>query len=363
MITLGSLFDGIGVFPLAASRCGIIPIWASEIEKAPISITKRHFPDMVHLGDITKLNGGEIPPVHVITFGSPCQNLSTIGSREGLAGEKSGLFYQAIRIIKEMRCATDSKFPVIVVWENVKGALYSNNRMDFRTVLECFTDTKIPMPATGRWANAGMVRGGIPDISWRIMDARYWGKSPPPQRRRRIFIVADFGGQRSTEILFKPRPMLPHPPPCRDGGLSSTVSNRILAPKAGGPLPIVHPFQDRSMRGAAKAKNHTRFINSFGHPNDPFPTLLAMGNTGMFSLWYGDDYENGILRFLTPTESERLMGLPEGWTACGHEGIPISDGVRQKALGNAIALPCAEYILSGIQSVLDNTTSGQLGPK
>ena len=109
-IKLGSLFDGIGVFPLAASRCGIRPVWASEIEKAPISITKRHFPDMAHLGDITKVDGGNIPPVHVITFGSPCQNLSLIGNRSGLAGAKSSLFYQAFRIIQEMRDATDNLF-------------------------------------------------------------------------------------------------------------------------------------------------------------------------------------------------------------------------------------------------------------
>ena len=122
-IKLGSLFDGIGVFPLAASRCGIRPVWASEIEKAPISITKRHFPDMVHLGDITKVDGGKIPPVHIITFGSPCQNLSLIGNRSGLAGAKSSLFYQAFRIIQEMRDATDNLYPAIAVWENVPYAL------------------------------------------------------------------------------------------------------------------------------------------------------------------------------------------------------------------------------------------------
>ena len=122
-IKLGSLFDGIGVFPLAASRCGIRPVWASEIEKAPISITKRHFPDMAHLGDITKVDGGKIPPVHVITFGSPCQNLSLIGNRSGLAGAKSSLFYQAFRIIQEMRDATDNLYPAIAVWENVNYVL------------------------------------------------------------------------------------------------------------------------------------------------------------------------------------------------------------------------------------------------
>ena len=142
-IRLGSLFDGIGVFPLAAVRCGIVPAWASEIEKAPISITKRHFPGMAHLGDVTKLNGGDIPPVHIITFGSPCQNLSQIGNRAGLAGEKSSLFFHAIRIIREMREATNGIFPAIAVWENVMGAFFSNDRMDFRAVLSAFTAADI----------------------------------------------------------------------------------------------------------------------------------------------------------------------------------------------------------------------------
>ena len=158
-IKLGSLFDGIGVFPLAASRCGIRSVWASEIEKAPISITKRHFPEMEHLGDITKIDGGKIEPVHVITFGSPCQNLSLIGNRSSLAEAKSSLFYQAFRIIQEMRDATDHLYLVIIVWENVMGAFSTNDRMDFRAVLSAFADTEVPMPPTGRWAGAGMVRG------------------------------------------------------------------------------------------------------------------------------------------------------------------------------------------------------------
>ena len=163
-IKLGSLFDGIGVFPLAASRCGIRPVWASEIEKAPISITKRHFPEMEHLGDITKIDGRKIEPVHVLTFGSPCQNLSLIGNRSGLAGAKSSLFYQAFRIVHEMRDATDNLYPVILVWENVMGAFSTNDRMDFRAVLSAFADTEVPMPPSGRWGNAGMVRGGTPDV-------------------------------------------------------------------------------------------------------------------------------------------------------------------------------------------------------
>ena len=122
VLKLGSLFDGIGVFPLAAMHCGMEPVWASEIEARPISITKRHFPDMLHLGDITKISGAEIPPVDVITFGSPCQDLSQIGTRNGFAGKNSSLFYQAMRIIEEMRSATNGRYPAFSVWENVAGA-------------------------------------------------------------------------------------------------------------------------------------------------------------------------------------------------------------------------------------------------
>ncbi|WP_349949453.1 DNA cytosine methyltransferase [Intestinimonas sp. RTP31139st1_F5_RTP31139_211217] len=217
-LTLGSLFDGIGVFPLAARRQGIVPVWASEIEKAPVSITRRHFPGMAHLGDITKLDGGKIPPVHIITFGSPCQNISQIGNRTGITGEKSGLFFEAIRMIEEMRDATGGQFPIIAVWENVMGAFSSGDRMDFKAVLSAFTGSEVPMPASGRWANAGMVRGGVPDLSWRLMDAQHWAR-PRLARRQRVFIVADFGGRRAGEILFKPRPMLTLPAPCGTGGL------------------------------------------------------------------------------------------------------------------------------------------------
>ena len=254
-LKLGSLFDGIGVFPFAASRNGIIPVWASEIEKSPIAITKRHFPGMEHLGDITKIHGGHIPPVHIITFGSPCQNLSKIGKREGLAGSKSGLFFQAIRIIEEMRCATNGLYPVIAVWENVMGAFSSNDRMDFRAVLQSFSDTEISMPPTGGWANAGMVRGGKTDLCWRLMDAQYWGKPRLVQRRKRIFLVADFRGQRSAEIQFKPRDMFPIPPPCTDYGLPAAGASRISLDKTRGKIPIIRPFQERRMRSAAKSGN------------------------------------------------------------------------------------------------------------
>ncbi|HJC56837.1 MAG TPA: DNA cytosine methyltransferase [Candidatus Eisenbergiella intestinipullorum] len=349
-ITLGSLFDGIGVFPLAAARCGIVPVWASEIEAAPISITKRHFPGMKHLGDISKLHGGAIPPVHVLTFGSPCQNLSQIGNRTGLAGAKSNLFFHAIRIIQEMRDATKGVYPIIAVWENVMGAFSSNDRMDFRAVLSAFADTEISMPPSGRWANAGMVRGGCPDIAWRLMDAQYWA-SPRLARRQRIFLVADFGGRRAPEILFKPRTMQPLPASGGTRRMSTPEGDRGAFLEARGRIPIVRPFQGFRMRGAAKQGEQTAFQNSFGFPTDPFPTLLA-GAVSPFAFWYEDDPEGGCIRFPTELESERMMGLPEGWTKYGIGGEEIKSAQRYKALGNAIALPCAEYIMAGIYEVL-----------
>ena len=202
-LTLGSLFDGIGGFPYAASFYGIMPLWASEIVPECVSVTKKHFPDMEHFGDITKLHGGDLPPVDIITFGSPCQDLSVAsGKRLGLAGERSGLFLEAIRIIREMQEATNGEYPKFALWENVPGALSSSSRRDFKAVLEAFAETEVPMPGSGRWANAGMVRGRGVDLAWCVYDAQYFGTA---QRRRRIFLVADFRGTRAGEILFVPK--------------------------------------------------------------------------------------------------------------------------------------------------------------
>ena len=129
-LTLGSLFDGSGGFPLGGLLCGITPLWASEIEPFPIRVTTKRLPFVKHYGDVSSLNGAELPPVDIITFGSPCQDMSIAGKRSGLDGERSGLFYQAIRIIKEMRCATNGKYPRYIVWENVPYVqLYIRNVM------------------------------------------------------------------------------------------------------------------------------------------------------------------------------------------------------------------------------------------
>lgn len=235
-LTLGSLFDGIGGFPLAAQRCGIKPVWASEIEPACIEITKRHFPRMEHLGDITQIDGGKIPPVDIISFGSPCQDLSTAGKQKGLSGERSGLFLDAVRIIYEMRKATNGRYPTFIIWENVSGAFSSNKGNDFRIVLEKITNAYIPMPNSGRWATAGMVRGcrGGASVAWRLLDSQYWG---PPQRRKRIFLVGDFRAERSPQILFECESVLGYTETCgkeRKGTPPAAVSNFEIA---GGLIP------------------------------------------------------------------------------------------------------------------------------
>ena len=206
MPKLGSLFDGSGGFPLAGILNGIKPVWASEIEPYPMRVTAARLPCMKQLGDVTKINGAEIEPVDIVTFGSPCQDLSTAGKREGIhKGQRSSLFFEAIRIIREMRIATNGRYPAFAVWENVPGAFSSNRGEDFRCVLEELAKTvegglSVPRPPRGTWKPAGLLVGNGFSIAWRVLDAQYWGV---PQRRRRIYLVADFAGGRAGEILFE----------------------------------------------------------------------------------------------------------------------------------------------------------------
>ncbi|EKO6662266.1 TPA: DNA (cytosine-5-)-methyltransferase [Listeria monocytogenes] len=202
-LTLGSLFDGSGGFPLGGLISGITPVWASEIEPFPIRVTTKRLPFIKHYGDISTMDGSKIEPVDIITFGSPCQDLSIAGKRDGLDGKRSSLFYEAIRIVKEMRCATDGKKPRYIVWENVPGAFSSNKGEDFRCVLEgiChIMDETLSVPKIDKWKQAGSIVGDHFSLAWRVLDAQYWGV---PQRRKRIFLVADFAGGGAGEILFK----------------------------------------------------------------------------------------------------------------------------------------------------------------
>lgn len=203
LLTLGSLFDGSGGFPLGGVIAGITPKWAAEIEPFPIRVTSVRFPNMTHLGNISEVSGSEIEPVDIITFGSPCQDMSVAGKREGLGGNRSSLFYEAIRIIKEMREATNGKHPRYIVWENVPGAFSSNKGEDFRAVLTEICKVKeadVSVPKPSKWENAGRIMGEGFSIAWRLLDAQYWGV---PQRRQRIYLVADFDGGSAGKILFE----------------------------------------------------------------------------------------------------------------------------------------------------------------
>ena len=205
-LTLGSLFDGSGGFPLGAFLLGVKPVWASEIEPFPIRVTTKHMPEMKHYGDISAINGAEVEAVDIITFGSPCTDMSVAGKRAGLKGNQSVLFYEAIRIIKEMRCATDGKYPRFILWENVPGAFSSNKGEDFKAVLESIVqiiepDAEVPAPDKNRWPYADVLVGDGWSVAYRTVDAQYFGVA---QRRRRIYLVADFGSERAGEVLFEP---------------------------------------------------------------------------------------------------------------------------------------------------------------
>ena len=203
-LTLGSLFDGSGGFPLAGLLAGIVPVWSSEIEPFAIRVTEKRLPQVQHFGNISGLHGAKLPPVDIITFGSPCQDMSIAGKRTGLNGSRSSLFHEAIRIIREMRCASNGKYPRYIVLENVPGAFSSNGGEDFRCVLEAICSVKdssisIPRPA-GKWTKAGEILAESYSLAWRVLDAQYWGV---PQRRKRIFLVADFDGASAGKILFE----------------------------------------------------------------------------------------------------------------------------------------------------------------
>ena len=236
-LTLGSLFDGSGGFPLGGLISSITPVWASEIEPFPIRVTTKRLPQVKHYGDISKMNGAEIPPVDIITFGSPCQDMSIAGKRDGLSGSRSSLFYEAVRIIKEMRCKTNGQKPRFIVWENVPGAFSSANGEDFRAVIEEIVHIKdstchVPRPDTGRWESAGAaILGDQFSLAWRVLDAQYWGVA---QRRRRIFLVADFGGLTAPKILFEQERLPGDPAEGQDQGKGVTAAAGNSSADSGG---------------------------------------------------------------------------------------------------------------------------------
>ena len=267
MPTLGSLFDGSGGFPLAGQLSGITPIWAAEVEPYPIAVTRSRFPHMMHLGSVTDVHGDKVQPVDVITFGSPCQDLSVAGKRAGIHdGQRSNLFFEAIRIIREMREATDGVYPAFAVWENVPGAFSSNKGEDFRCVLEEFVrisaEISVPRPAGGRWQQSGEIVGDGYSVAWRQLDAQYWGV---PQRRKRIYLLADFAGERAGEILFERESLRGNSQSCGAPGQGAAAD----APGSTGGsrgIECLNPWDCQSKR--------------IYQPDGVYPTLPAMESGG-----------------------------------------------------------------------------------
>lgn len=333
-MTLGSLFDGIGTWQLAAVRAGIKPLWSSEIDKFCQTVTAHHFPDTVQLGDINHITNA--PKVDIITAGTPCQDLSIAGKRGGLTGARSGLFFKAVELVRRIN-------PRFFVWENVPGAFSSNAGNDFRTVLEEISQEPVPLPR--HWSNAGLVDGRNCQIAWRLLDSQYWGV---PQRRKRIFLVADFAGRRAAQILFEPTSLPRHSAPrqSQERQAPATTGNRVNYSI----FDISHGNDVvRSVCGD-KANCLASRMGTGGNQVQCLAYGIKMNSTSNFAeelqpALNTHSYHcvtTNIIRQLTPLECERLMGLPDDWTAYG------SDTQRYKAIGNGMALPIAEWILNRI---------------
>lgn len=329
---------------------------------------------MKHLGDITLIDGSKIEPVDVITFGSPCQDLSIAGKRAGLAGQRSGLFMEAVRIIKQMQEATNGEYPKYAVWENVPGAFSSNKGKDFLAVLEELIRIKepaisLPEPPNSKWSKTGGVSGNGWSLAWRTVDAQYWGV---PQRRLRISLVLDLTGGRAGEILFEPESLRGHFAPSITPGQATAgaVENGAGTADRTDAIPINLQIATRPIRSRDyKAPNIVCYDARGNGDGVTFPTITGDHNSRItdYTSVVIEKIIRWIVRRLTPVECERLQGYPDGWTDIG-EWVDskgrihkAADTPRYKALGNSIALPQWYYVLGGIADRLpENATLGSL---
>ena len=274
-LTLGSLFDGSGGFPLAGIMVGIKPIWKSEIEPFPIMVTEKRLPSVKHYGDVSGIKGDEIEPVDIITFGSPCQDMSIAGKRDGLKGSRSNLFYEAIRIIKEMREKTNGKKPRFIVWENVPGAFSSNKGEDFRAVLEEICKIKsgcVSIPKPKKWENAGRIMGESYSVSWRVLDAQHWGV---PQRRQRIYLVADFDGGSAGKILFESESVSRYSKACKASQQGTSKGSKESARESDDEsLMFENHSQDSRYKGPLDVSQTVAATFGMGGNNQPFVVQL-----------------------------------------------------------------------------------------
>lgn len=349
-MTHGELFAGISGFGVGFERAGIKARWHVEIDPFCRSVLRHHYPDSALFADVCEVGSHNLSSVDVISFGSPCQDLSMAGRRAGLAGERSGLFYEAIRIVAECE-------PTFAVWENVPGAFSSNAGRDFAAVLGAFRDI------------------GARDIAWRVVDAQYAGVA---QRRRRVFVVADFGGERAAQILFEPECRSGDSPPSRGEGARAASALTRGANTAGrrqedgdnivpevslclkaqsndkqDPTHQTYVAVSTNQRGEGRLREvHGSLAAS--RSAKQFDGVMAFGYQGRDDLGHALRSEpsradkpssstyvahSGVRR-LTPTECERLQGFPDGWTAV--DGA--ADSPRYRALGNAVCVNVAAWL-------------------
>lgn len=328
-----SLFSGAGGFDLGFQNAGHTIVGQVENDKHCQKILHRHWPDIPKWEDIHDVNGAELPDFDILIFGSPCQNLSVSGNRQGLEGEKSKLFYQATRIIKEYK--NSGRNPTWVIWENVIGALYSNNGHDFANVIDSLADS------------------GAVDIQWRSLDAQYFGI---PQRRRRVFVLASYDPrtQHRPEILPLPHSLRRNPPQSSQTRPQLPPTNPTSPPTNSQPtLPqIANELLQRDYKGVPTYvdKHAYNLIPIYSidsnagnqaqtHINQTPP--IKPGNTDGMPHPPAITTPTGLRR-ITPLEAERLMGWPDNWTQ------PNSDKQRYKMIGNGVATPVAQWIAQHI---------------
>jgi DNA (cytosine-5)-methyltransferase 1 len=345
--TVLSLFSGVGGFDIGFHAAQYRTTFMCEWDRHAIAVLNRHFPDIPKWGDISTLTGRHILSVSespdVVIWGSPCQDLSVAGRRAGLDGSRSGLFYEGLRIINEIREATSGRYPRVSVWENVVGALNSNRGADFGVILD------------------EMAAAGALVIEWRVLDARYFGV---PQRRRRVFVVAVFDPATAGRC---PDPLLPVEEGVRGDTAPGAAAREGAASEVagclGGSSHRMRGFGDYADDDTASAIKARDWKDATDLVTQPFTsTSHAQYTEGIGTLRAnGGDLAGGsetllvtpiteatmTVRRLTPLECERLMGWPDDWTA------GQADSHRYKQCGNGVASPVAEWIARRLRAVLD----------